>query len=509
MGENGATVSAAGSTKNLLMLGSNNDAADYITGGSGKDTIYAGADDSVYGGLGNDLIVLGDGSRQVVGLASSGGKDTVANFVAGTEDTSDVVYLFDGISKASASFNNDGRLVIKSGTASLLLEDVTESGSILVTDSTGEIETIGIATSGAVIQVTGDLANGYVAKNGSVDFTNASDDVEIDLGNENKYGKKMTTFDGIIAATGTSNGSNKLVGAASKKNTLQGGAGGDNSIYGGGSANDYLVGGAEAEDIFYYGTGEGSDTISGYEVGKDVVDVWGSATDGYIDGSGNLRIKWADGKKLTISTSGGSADENTIVTYSTDNAKTTAGLKVGRRDEQNNFTYDENVNCYYGGKKGDTLTISTADDAKIWLDNSHGVSYSGITTLDGSAASGAVELAGSAKGDYITGGTGESSLWGGAGGNDTMTGGSGENTFYFGMGEGKDVITAANDGDKVMLYNVSLANVASAGLTDSGSMLIKLTDGSTLTIEGAAVSTFQLADGTWTYDKDAKEWNQA
>ena len=63
-----------------------------------------------------------------------------------------------------------------------------------------------------------------------------------------------------------------------------------------------------------------------------------------------------------------------------------------------------------------------------------------------------------------------------------------------------------------MLYNVKLEdlNAQATGLKD-GSMVIALKDGSTLTLQnydshGAA--TFQLADGTFSYDRKTGSWQE-
>ena len=171
------------------------------------------------------------------------------------------------------------------------------------------------------------------------------------------------------------------------------------------------------------------------------------------------------------------------------------------------------MTLYYGGKKGDTLQIQDSDNDKIWLDGSQGQSYNGIVLLDGSRASGDIQLAGNTSSNTIQGGSGTSSLWGGSGSaSDTLIGGSGEDSFYFGKGEGNDVIQSTGSSDKVMLYNVSLSDVKSAAVTN-GVMKISLTDGSTLSIKdynSSSVNSFTLADGTnWSYSSSTQQWSKA
>lgn len=156
--EEGTTISASGTTKNLIMVGNNNDSGQYLIGGSGKDTIYAGAGDSVDGGAGNDSILLDSHDDRIyVGIKSNGGKDTVTGFKGGFEDTSDVVYFFDGISKANATMTDSG-LKVTDGKATLILSDPTvENGAakILGMDSAGTVKQISIAeSSGSLITAT-------------------------------------------------------------------------------------------------------------------------------------------------------------------------------------------------------------------------------------------------------------------------------------------------------------------------------------------------------------------
>ena len=138
--------------------------------------------------------------------------------------------------------------------------------------------------------------------------------------------------------------------------------------------------------------------------------------------------------------------------------------------------------------------------------------YSGITTLDASEASGNLELAGSAAEDTIIGGSGNNSLWGGAGdANDVLTGGSGYNEFFFNKGEGHDIITASNNGDKVMLYDTKAEDLdlSATGVQSSGDLVIHFLDGSRLTLKGYAsqgAETFQFKDAAYHYDHSSGTW---
>ena len=75
---------------------------------------------------------------------------------------------------------------------------------------------------------------------------------------------KVTEFDGS-----NSNAVFHLAGSSTAATTLRGGNT-ENSFYGGGSFNDKMVGNSSAVDTFYFGKGDGKDTIEEAD-GKDTV----------------------------------------------------------------------------------------------------------------------------------------------------------------------------------------------------------------------------------------------
>ncbi|MBQ7496348.1 MAG: hypothetical protein IJU00_00680, partial [Selenomonas sp.] len=169
-------------------------------------------------------------------------------------------------------------------------------------------------------------------------------------------------------------------------------------------------------------------------------------------------------------------------------------------------SYQEEVSFYQGGNGRDTLRGSGSGDKSIWLDGSRGQSYVSLEVLDGSTSSGDDQLAGSSGAEeLIMGGTGEASLWGGAGsGNDTLRAGSGANCLFYGYGEGNDVIQNTSANDRVMLYNIRLDQVSGAEI-GSSDVKISTAAGQTLTVQGDA--RFTLSDGsTWRADHNTKQW---
>ena len=126
-------------------------------------------------------------------------------------------------------------------------------------------------------------------------------------------------------------------------------------------------------------------------------------------------------------------------------------------------------------------------------------------------------LIGSNYNDSLTGNTLANTLTGGLG-NDVLNGGYGETTFFFGKNNGKDTIVSNSASDKVVLYDVTLDDIAKAkiGTISEGSdFTVKLNDksNSQFTIKNfssGTANTFQLGDGsTWSYDFDNKNWKAA
>ena len=497
-----------------------------MIGGSGYDSIVAGANDSVYGGKGNDRIYVDDHAGVTIGLYNDGSNDSVssANFNLGDgyDDADNTKIYFDGdLGKAKISLNSATSTVTVTNGKSKLF--ISNEGDPNVTHGTYDTHSaVGFqVTNGASTQNVEVLAKGVSAElldettavfgDGSeIIATNDFGSTVIDLGNTGKYGDTRY-YSGITKASLTADNNNDvvLVGAANAANTLVGGAGAT-SLYGGGKSKDSLVGGTGA-DTFFYGKGDGRDTVSGYHYDADDATVSDTLVFTTTDLSkitrtdGTLKLTFGTGTNntLTVTTS----DEvDTAVAYTTSGEAHLA--KIGNTKAANSFTYDSTVNYYQGGKESDTLVVAGEEDANIWLDGSTGVTYSSIENVT-ATGSGNVTLAGGSASEQISAGSGDASLWGGIGGNDTLTGGSGTNTFFFGKNNGSDVVTSTSETDRVMLYDVALSDVKSFGETN-GAMVIALNDGSKLTVNSVASgTTFQTTDGAWSYDTTTQSWTQA
>lgn len=531
--EDGSWIDLSSFNHSVTVNGSiNGDVADTIVGSKKVDSIVAGDNDYVYGAGGNDNIDLTTASattQEFVGLADAAGRDTVTGFtvtgldgaVVAASDEADVLYAFGtSINNVKLDTVTGGTgFVAKVGTGSVQVNTAAISNDVDVNikDNSGRVYDVDfVVGTASVTGSTDDFADVYYAGTSaaSLNFSSVDSDLVVDLGNR-KLTVNGTELDntnsavyyGKFASVTGGKDNTVLMGAADVKETLVAGAG-DTTLWGGGSKSDYMQHtGTTNTATFFFTSGDGKDTISSNNWAasetSDVLWLGSTAIKSVKNSGGNTTVTLDDGSKVTLS---GLSATDTAFKFSTDGVNTQQ-VKVGTSGS-NTWTYDEGVTYYMGGTKN---TLNVSDDANIWLDGSNGKAFQNVTTVNAASSSGTVILAGTAANETLIAGTGESSLWGGAG-NDVLQGNNtGSTTFYFGNGNGKDVITASNSDDKVVLYNANLTDVKSADVTKSGAMEIQLKDGSSLTVNGisSGASTFQLADGsTWKYDS-SEGWKQA
>lgn len=529
-GTKASVMDAEAMDHSVVMISNNNEnEGDSMRGGAKGDILIGGQNDTLNGGVGDDTIYLGtsnteagvDGQRETVVIDTLGDKDLVFNFDTGLSDTSDVVHVAHNY-RTLRSITSDGTdiTVTAQDGSTLTLEDVGQNQSRRIQsfllsngDDAETLRTLVVQSDQTGYVDDSDGYDTYFGSNSTLDFSKSegvNDNLAVDLGNTGKYYSK-SYFNGIVAVYGMNADNNTLVGAAGANNTLAAGANSyHNSIWGGGRGRDYIIADEGAEDTIFYGAGDDMDTVKGFITSEDRIFVHSGTVGSTKRSSATqdiIQFNWDENNVLTVVTD--NKDVDSAIAY-TLNGTDNRGIKVGLSDASNTFTYEEGVDAYFGGAQGDTLNVSTSANKNIWLDGRTGaVNTKGIETLNASGSSGNLQLAGDAASNEIIGGAGQNSIWGGDGNvTDTLQGGSGKNTFYFGTGEGADVITSYNDGDKVMLYNVTESSISSAALSGED-MVINLTDGSKLTIQnysGSGSMTFQLADATYLYDKDQNTW---
>lgn len=323
----------------------------------------------------------------------------------------------------------------------------------------------------------------------------------------------LTGYDPLSGVSGTaypnckeldgSGVAGELILAGNAKDNLIKGGTGYSSLWGGGASNDTLQGGS-GRDMIWFGAGDGNDRATSFAAGIDVLNLYSGSLSSVTRSGSSLTLTLGDGSVLRVLTDQG-ADSSVL--YSVD-ATNIFSAKIGESSKGSRLTYEAGIAFYQGGSGNDTLRASGSSDKLIWLDGSQGAAYSSIEIIDGSASSGADQLAGSGAEELILGGNGEASLWGGAGsGNDTLQAGTGNNVVFYGYGEGSDVIKDTTDGDRVMLYNIGLGHVTAASVGAS-EVSVNTTAGQTLKVYGTA-GTFTLGDGSsWRPDRQNGSWQK-
>ena len=135
----------------------------------------------------------------------------------------------------------------------------------------------------------------------------------------------------------------------------------------------------------------------------------------------------------------------------------------------------------------------------------------GIANLDGSGFSCYEVITGGGEDDTLRAGSGGSILWGGGASSDALVCGSGSDDIYYGLDDGSDTLYGASAADRVLLYDMRLADVAALSLDARGAVITTRSGGSLLLAgqtAGASSPTFCLADGSWQWDGAHQAWQQ-
>ena len=514
--ELGTWMDLTGWQQSMVLMGTANDSegtVDTIIGSDKGDTVIAGKNDIAYGGKGNDTVYLtSTTTREYAGLGY--GKDTVSGFVAGTDETSDAIYLVNGTFSGIKTTGTEMVIGTSNGQVS-----VTGTGVSTNTDFVFNMNgtDYNVAAVGGTYSVAaGELADFYVAASNStasqLDFSAINENVVVDLTNgkvADLVGDDNTNFLGTFESIKGGTDSSKLIGSGTSNVSLIAG-GGTTTLWGGGASSDYMEGSATGSDTFVYGSNDGKDTVSGFVSGTDenADALWlldnvavSTTTDGRLVVTGNGTTN-----KLTVIGSD-SITADTVIKWTGDGV-TEHTAKVGNASAANTFTYDADVDVYFGSTKDDTVSVASGADSNIWLDGRAGTQYLGIDAVDASASSGTNVVAGNGNvQETLIGGSGTNSLWGGEGAsNDTLVGG-GTTTAYFGLNNGQDTFNSSSADDRVMMYNANLSDVAGIDYSDS-SMTIRMTDGSSLTVNSSDTVNVTFQNGqNMSYSYSTKQWS--
>ena len=308
-GAGGDDTIDGGGRLDVLLGGAGNDSIlggggnDILRGGSGNDTIEGGegndrvrgdsGDDSIDGGEGNDLL-LGDAGADTI--AGGEGNDTIAGGSGDdllTGGAGDDTFLFtEGAGNDTITdFDADADLIELSllgeavAFADLTITDLADDSGVTITHTAlgGTITLLGVGKDELD-------ANNFVLPDGSATAVTTAENDTLELWESPWYGTENSEiylddshatvinalggYDWILAGEGNDtinggDGYDRLHGEEGD-DSIDGGADGD-MLYGG-SGDDHLTGGTGA-DTFVFESGHGTDTVSDFTDGEDMIDL--------------------------------------------------------------------------------------------------------------------------------------------------------------------------------------------------------------------------------------------
>ena len=299
-GASKANIAAGGSVASINAATTSED-AKVIVEGVANVTVGAGTNEVwVNGAAATGNVELGSGADKVW----FGASDKIVK-VNNYDADSDVIALLGNTMDYKAKKDN-GDVVITAGTSKLKV--TTASEFLNVVDSTGAAYKVyaGTATDTANYTTNTESRNifvgiGTLTNDGTIDENTTL----VVNGANNQWGLQSAAVVDKSVKTIDMSGSSAdftLVGSSTVNNTITGGTG-TNYLNGGGASKDTLNGVTGAVDNFYYGKGDGDDTLVNVEA-DDFVQLYNvSAADIATikaDDPSNVVITMNDKSKLTI-----------------------------------------------------------------------------------------------------------------------------------------------------------------------------------------------------------------
>ena len=304
----------------------------------------------------------------------------------------------------------------------------------------------------------------------------------ITLKKANLSGSKVTVSGsyGFNFAKGNYNDTS-IVGSKNKDSITSSGS---NLSITGGKGNDLIsLSSAAKDNVIVYNSGDGNDTIVGFD-GNDILKIAkGTASVAIKDddvvftvGKGTITVKNAaknivsNGKKINyIDNTGKHA------TYPSSSVSLKSStIKLTKDYDEDSFDVTT-----YGN------SIQTINAAEVV----HDISITGNKLAN--------KITGSDENDYINGGAGNDSLNGGDGndtivggtGNDSLSGGNGADLFVYKADDGDDVIVDYADEDKIKIASGTIKSVK-----NSGNDVIFTVGSNKISVKGAADKTVTYID---------------
>jgi Ca2+-binding RTX toxin-like protein len=299
-------VDATSATGDVFLIGNGEST---LVGGAGNSSLFGfGAKaDSLVGGSGNDTFFYANGN----------GRDTISNYHSGDSDgtnTDTIYFLTADLDLSKTRYTKEDGLTFTFGTGSTqkltIQADLTSSDAANVIYNwkvTGSDETYHskYGVTGAENNFTYDSSVSlYYGSTGIDTLTLNDSDSGVFIANGEWDGVYLTNVE-VIDASNTS-GTVNLWGAEGKSSTLYGGSG-TSTLFGGfNGGNDVMYGNSFATTTYFFGTGNGKDTIASssssdkvllYDLDEGSIDY--VKTQNQSSGS-DLTIVLNDGSKLTV-----------------------------------------------------------------------------------------------------------------------------------------------------------------------------------------------------------------
>jgi Ca2+-binding RTX toxin-like protein len=521
---------------------------DTLKGGAGSDYLEGGADFDIYiynEGDGKDTIMDSDGLGKTVWKGQDLTAISLNESNAYIDQERGISYLFE----ADVQGGNTGTLTLRD------IANPTESNISIENYTLGQLN----LTTGTVEEQEPDVELPTISAGTSENDSFAS----IQEAYRVAYAEQHGGYDADAAdalffqavAEGTvwhgEAGNDELSGHGGN-DTLYGDIGND-WLYGdtpqantGVIGNDWLFGGADNDYIF---TGEGNDYAVGGE-GNDFVMANGSITASLvlvesngasIDAINAWAHYWAN---MNVTNQGLAIDENGQLTFSyafsfdgvaenvsfgVMNASYEAGagayglgrISVVNTGNSSTAIYDLKANYYlasaendsgnnilFGNEGNDTVVGASENDfISGGIGNDYLAGNAGNDVISGGADSDTI-IAGKGN-DVVSGGSGDDTIFGeqgddelaGGSGSDYLNGGTGNNTYLINLGDETDTIESEGTDTVRFGAGITLANISSFFVTDSGDdyLAIQYSDTDTLYIKDGinnAISYFSFSDGS-------------
>ncbi|MCE8556947.1 VCBS domain-containing protein [Ruegeria pomeroyi] len=500
-----------GDTATVTVTVNGVDNVDVLTGTSGDDSIWGGAqNDTLNGGQGADTLEGGAGSDQhngddgvdLVSYIRSGSGVNISlqsGFVGGTDATGDTFNSIEGIigTNQADRLSGDGNAnVLRGEMGNDILRGRGGADTLNGGDGSDTADYEDSATFVSVNLNTGATSGGGAGNDAdgdsfiSIENLTGSrwDDVLTGDGNDNILQGRLgaDTLEGLGGTdTADYSGSETFVnisletgyaGGGSRSHAIGDSWSGIENISG--SAHDDLISGDDANANLLSG-GNGNDLLRG-RAGADTLDGGsGSDTADYEDSDSAVNVNLG-----TSVTSGGDAVGDTFISIE--------NLTGSRWDDV--LTGDGNDNILQGRLGADTLDGgSGGNDTASYADSTSFVNVSlGTGFTGGGLRSHAIgdsftsieNLIGSAHGDILAG-DGNANVINGLAGNDMLRGWGGADTFVFDSGFGNDTIADFTDGADKLHFRDTTFGALTIG-TSGADATIDDGSGNILTILNAA-----------------------